>query len=236
LISDRRNASLEGWLFIATFVFSIPAFFIFYAPVFDKPAYVTGAGADQNTLVGLGAVFEVLLIVANVGTAVVLFPILKRFSEMGAIAYVSARLVEAMFIAIGVISMLAIVFLREDTPGISDSAIGQLLLSIYDRAFLVGPGFFAGVANGIILGYMMYRTQLVPRGMSMLGLIGGPLIALSGIAVMLGIIERGGAAQGIATIPEFLWELSFGIYLVVKGYRSTPYTPDSGTSAAATAV
>ncbi|MGZ8482008.1 MAG: DUF4386 domain-containing protein [Candidatus Limnocylindria bacterium] len=233
--SDRRTASLFGWLFIATFVLSIPAFFIFYAPVLDTPEYITGAGADENTIVGLGAVCEVLLIIANVGTAVVIFPILKRFSQTGAIAYVSARLVEAMFIAMGLVSILAILFLREDTPGISDSALGQVLLAIHDRTFLVGPGFFAGVANGIILGYLMYRTGLVPRGMTILGLIGGPLVALTGIAIMLGLTERGGTVQGIATIPEFLWELSLGIYCVVKGFRPTPITPSSGAPTTATA-
>jgi Domain of unknown function (DUF4386) len=233
LNSDRRTASLFGWLFIATFVLSIPAFFIFYEPVLETPNYITGAGADKNTIVGLGAVSEVFLIIANVGTAVVIFPILKRFSETGAIAYVSARLVEGMFIAVGLISILAILFLREETPGISDSALGQVLLALHDRSFLVGPGFFAGVANGIILGYLMFRTGLVPRGMAMLGLIGGPLIVLSGTAIMLGLTEPGSAPQVIATIPEFLWELSLGIYCVVKGFRPTAITPQSGTPATA---
>lgn len=233
--SDRRTATLFGWLFIATFVLSIPAFFIFYAPVLDTPEYITGAGADENTIVGLGAVSEVLLIIANVGTAVVIFPILKRFSETGAIAYVSARLVEAIFIAMGLVAILAILFLREETPGISDSALGQVLLAFHDRTFLVGPGFFAGVANGIILGYLMYRTGLVPRGMTILGLVGGPLLALTAIAIMLGLTERGSAVQGIATIPEFFWELSLGIYCVVKGFRPTPITPESGSPTTATA-
>jgi hypothetical protein len=223
--ADRQTASLFGWLFIATFVLSIPAYFIFYSPVRDTPEYITGAGADQNMLVGLGAASEVLLIIANVGTAVVIFPVLKRFSEMGAVAYLSARLVEAMFIAIGIVSILTILFLRDATPAITDSALGQVLNAVYDRSFLVGPGFFAGVANGIILGYLMYRTGLVPRGMTMLGLIGGPLIVLSGITIMLGLTERGGSLQGIATIPEFFWELSLGIYCVVKGFRSTAITP-----------
>ncbi|HTG46439.1 MAG TPA: DUF4386 domain-containing protein [Actinomycetota bacterium] len=218
---DRKTASLFGWLFIATFVLSIPAFFIFYGPVRDHPAYVTGAGADQHTIVGLGVVCEVLLIIANVGTAVVIFPILKRFSETGPIAYVSARLVEAMFIAIGIISILTILFLRDATPRITDPALGQLLNATYDRAFLVGPGFFAGVANGIILGTLMYRTGLVPRGMTWLGLIGGPLVVLSGIAIMLGLTERGGSLQGLATIPEFFWELSLGVYCVAKGFRAS---------------
>ena len=225
----RRTASIFGWLFIATFVLSIPAYFIFYAPVLDEPNYITGAGADESTIVGLGAVSEVFLIVANVGTAVVLYPIIKRQSETGAIGYVSARIVEGIFIAIGLVSILAILFLREDDPAIGDAALGQVLLAIHDRAFLVGPGFFAGLANGVILGYLMYKSGLVPRGMTMLGLIGGPLVMLSGIAIMLGLIERGDALQAIATIPEFFWELSLGIYCVVKGFRlSSPILMNEG--------
>ncbi len=228
--STRRTASLFGWLFIATFVFSIPAFFIFYAPVLDEPNYITGAGADESFIVGLGAVSEVLLIVANVGTATVLYRIIKRQSETGAISYVSARLVEAIFIAIGIISILTFLFLREDSPRIGDANLGQVLLAIYDRAFLVGPGFFAGLANGVILGYLMYKSGLVPRGMTYLGLIGGPLVMLSGIAIMLGLFERGDALQGIATIPEFFWELSLGIYCVVKGFRpSSPILTEQGS-------
>jgi len=220
-------------LFIATFVLSIPAFFIFYKPVMDKPAYITGAGADESFIVGLGAVSEVLLIVANVGTATVLYRIIKRQSLTGAISYVSARLVEAIFIAIGVIAILTFLFLREESPAIGDAAIGQVLLGVYDRAFLVGPGFFAGLANGVILGYLMYMSGLVPRGMTYLGLIGGPLIMLSGIAIMLGLFERGDALQGIATIPEFFWELSLGIYCVVKGFKPSPITTGIETSTAA---
>ena len=135
----------------------------------------------------------------------------------------------------GLVSILAILFLRDETPGISDSALGQLLLALHGRAFLVGPGFFAGVANGIILGYLMYRTGLVPRGMTMLGLIGGPLIVLSGIAIMLGITESGSPVQVIATIPEFFWELSLGIYCVAKGFRPTSITPQSGSPTTARA-
>jgi len=220
--TERNTASLFGWLFIATFVLSIPAYFIFYAPIQDEPGYITGAGADESLIVGLGAVSEVLLIVANVGTATVLYRIIKRQSETGAISYVSARIVEGIFIGIGVIAILTFLFLREESPAIGDAALGQLLLGVYDRAFLVGPGFFAGLANGVILGYLMLKSGLVPRGMTYLGLIGGPLIMLSGAAIMLGLIERGDTLQGIATIPEFFWELSLGIYCVVKGFRPSP--------------
>jgi len=121
---------------------------------------------------------------------------------------------------------------QEGTAG-TDAALGEAFVAIYDRAFLIGPGFFAGVANGMILGYLMYRSGLVPRGMAMLGLIGGPLVAASGIAVMFDVTERGSALQGVATIPEFLWELSFGIYLIVKGFKPSPILAGAATGPAA---
>ena len=126
---------------------------------------------------------EIALIIANVGTAVVFFPILKRQSEVGAIGYVGARLVECMFIAIGIIAMLTFLFMMQEGTGTKD--LGETFVAIYDRAFLVGPGFFAGFGNGLLLGWLMYRSELVPRGMAMLGLIGGPLVMASGIAIML---------------------------------------------------
>jgi Domain of unknown function (DUF4386) len=183
---------------------------------------ITGAGTDPTASVALGAVLELILIIANVGTAVVPYVVFRRYSEGLALGYVAARLVEAMFIGIGIISLLTFLFMRQQGTAGTNAVLGQAFVAIYDRAFLVGPGFCAGVANGMILGYLMYRSGLVPRGMAMLGLIGGPLVAVSGIAVMFDVIERGSPVQGIATIPEALWELSFGIYLIVKGFRPSP--------------
>jgi hypothetical protein len=99
---------------------------------------------------------------------------------------------------------------------------GEVFVAFYYRAFLLGPGFMAGLANGVILGFLMYRTGLVPRGMAMLGLIGGPLVMITGVAVMFDVIERGGAVQAVATIPEFFWELSLSLYCIVKGFRPSP--------------
>ena len=220
--SLRRTATLAGWLWIITFVASIPAYFIFYAPVRDEPNLITGAGADPTTSVALGAVLELILIVANIGTAVVFFPIIKWQNETGALGYVTARVMESVFIAIGVISLLTFLFMRQEGTG--TDALGDAFVAIYDRAFLIGPGFFAGLGNGLLLGYLMYRSGLVPRGMAMLGLIGGPLIIASGIAIMFDVTERGSTLQGLATIPEFFWELSLGIYLVVKGFKPSPVT------------
>jgi hypothetical protein len=223
--SNRRTALVTGALFLVTFVTAIPAAFIYYALVLDDASYVVGGGADAG--VALGALLEVLLIIANVGTAVALFPILKWQNEGLALGYVTARLVECTFIAIGIVSLLAVVTLRQDFAGAAggDSGsfvtAGRSLVAIHDWTFLLGPGFIVGVGNGLILGYLMYRSGLVPRGMAMLGLIGGPLVCASGIGVLFGLFEPGSAPQVLATAPEFVWELSLGIYLMVKGFRAS---------------
>src|SRR5918992_973246 len=218
-MDTRRIATVTGWLWIVTFVTSIPARFILYAPILDEPSYVTGAGDEARALLALGAVFELFLIIASVGTAVVPYSIHKRYSEVGAVGYVTARVMENVFIAIGIVSLLAIVTLRQDAPSGATPALGQGIEAIYEWTFRMGPGFFVGVGNGLILGYMMFKSGLVPRGMAMLGLIGGPLLCLAGILVIFDVIEGSGAVQGLMTIPEAVWELSLGIYLVAWGFR-----------------
>ena len=188
-MDTRRIATVTGWLWIVTFVTSIPARFIFYAPVRDEPNYVTGAGDAAWALVATGAVLELFLIISNVGTAVVPYSIHKRVNEAGAVGYVTARVMECVFIAIGIVAMLAILTVRQDAPSGTDAALGQGLEAVYEWAFRIGPGFFVGVGNGLILGYLMYTSALVPRGMAMLGLIGGPLLCLAGILVIYDVIE-----------------------------------------------
>jgi hypothetical protein len=232
----RRTAFVVGLLFITTFVVSIPAALVLYTPVLDHTDYIVGAGADSR--VALGAFLEMTLIVANIGTAVVLFPVLRRQNEALSLGYVTARVMESVFIAVGLLSLLAIVTLRQDLAGTAgaDAAsldtVGRSLVAVHDWTFLLGPGWVVGIGNGLLLGYLMYRSGLVPRRMAMLGLIGGPLIIISGTAVLFDVIESGSSAQVIATIPEFFWELSLGVYLMVKGFKPSPIT--DGLSAAAT--
>ena len=245
MTSPRKTALVAGVLFIITFVTAI-AGWVLYGPVLNHANYITGAGADTRVL--LGALLEMLLIVANIGTAVTLFPILKRQSESLALGYVTARLVECGFIAVGILSLLAVVTLRQDVGATAGTAslvtVGRSLVAVHDWTFLLGPGFVVGIGNGLLLGYLMYRSGLVPRGMAMLGLVGGPLVCASGIAVLLGLVERGSAVQGIATIPEIAWEASLGIYLTFKGFRRSPITAgdtrtivgDDGSRALAPAV
>jgi Domain of unknown function (DUF4386) len=231
-VNPQTLARLTGVLFLITYVTSIPAFFVFYAPVLKDPGYITGAGPDTSVLIG--AFLELLLIIANIGTAVVLFPILKRQNEILAFGFVTARVIESAFITVGILSLLAVVTLRQEAAG-ADAAsltlVGQALVAIHDWTFLLGPGFVVGVGNGLILGYMMYRSGLVPRPLAVLGLIAGPLLCAAGIAVLFGIVKQGGAEQSIASIPEFLWELSLGIYLTVKGFRSSAAVSGSARTA-----
>ena len=184
--------------------------------------YIAGGGHD--TRIYLAALLELLLMVVNIGTAVVPLLTLRRENDSLALGYVTARIMESMFIAIGILAVLAVVTLRNDAGADAASLGGyaESLAAIKDWTFLLGPGFVVGIGNGLILGYLMYRSSLVPRRMAMLGLIGGPLIILSGIGVLLDLFEAGGPVQAIATIPEFFWELSLGIYLTVKGFRTQP--------------
>ena len=185
----------------------------------DDPRYIVGAGAD--TSVQWGAFLELLLIIANIGTAVVLYPIVRRQNEILALGYVTARIVECVFIAIGILSLLTVVTLRQEAAGADTGslvAVGESLVALHEWTRQLGPGFVVGVGNGLILGYLMYRSRLVPRPMAVLGLIGGPLIIVTGAAVLLGVLEEGGVWQ-VAVIPEFFWELSLGIWPIVRGFN-----------------
>ena len=211
-----------GVLYLATFVFSI-AGVLLYNPVLHPAKFMAGAGDD--TRVRLGAVCEVFLIIANIGTALVVYPIFRRRFEVLSLGYVTARLMECTFIAIGIVSYLAVVSLHQKTGGVAAGSLvndARALVAVRNWTFVLGPGFVVGVGNGLILGYMMYRSGLMPRGLAILGLIAGPLICLTGLGVVLDAIPRGGSVQAIATIPEFVWELSLGIYPLVKGFRPSP--------------
>jgi Domain of unknown function (DUF4386) len=174
-----------GVLYLITFVTSIPALLL-YQPVLDDPVgYIAGAGHDKRIF--LGALLELLLIVANIGTAVVIFPIVRRLNEELALGYATARLFECTFILAGVLAVLGIVTFRQETAGASEGTVAYTLAAIKDWTFLLGPGWVVGRGNGLILGYLMYRSGLVPRPMTWLGLVGGPLVIASGTAVMFGV-------------------------------------------------
>ena len=215
MAEDQRNARIFGVLFIITFLTSIPALALFQ-PVLDDPAaYIAGDGKDSQ--IYLGAFLELLLIIANVGTAVVLYPIVRRQNELLAISYVAARVIECVFIAGGIIFVLGVVSLRKDSPDAADLAVS--LAALKDWTFLFGPGFIVPFGNGLILGYLMYTSGLVPRRMAWLGLIGGPLLLFSSIGTLFDWWDAGSTVPALLVIPEFLWELSLGLYAAVWGFR-----------------
>ena len=209
-----------GVLFLITYITSIPAFFILYAPVRLDPNYIVGAGAD--TSVTFGAFLELLLIIANIASAVVPFAILRRQNEILARGFITARIVESVFIAVGLLSLLTLVTLRQEAAGADPGSlvlVGQSLAALHAWTFLLGPGIVVGIGNGLILGYLMYTSRLIPRYLAVLGLIAGPVLIAAGVAVMFGVIEAQGVVQTIGSIPEFIWELALGIWLTERGFN-----------------
>jgi len=211
---DQRHGRIFGVLFILTFVTSIGALALFQ-PVLDDPVgYVSGGGKDNQ--IYLAALLEFFLIVTGVGTAVVLYPTARRQNEALAMGYVASRIMESVFIAMGIIFALGVVSLRHDLSSAHDAAF--TLAALKDWTFLFGPGFFP-LGNGLLLGYLMYRSGLVPRRMTWLGMIGAPLLFLANVGALFDWWDAGSTVPALATIPEFIWELFLGLYCTIRGFR-----------------
>jgi hypothetical protein len=214
MLDDQRAARWFGVLFIMTFITSIAALALFQSILDDPAGYISGDGKDNQ--IYLGAFLEFLLVLANVATAVVLYPIAKRQNEYLAIGYVGARIIESVFIAAGVIFMLGVVSLRMDSPDTGDLAVS--LAALKDWTFLLGPGMVVPFGNGLILGYLMYRSRLVPRPWPWLGLIGGPLLLIGNVGVLFDLWDQTGLVN-VLVVPEFIWEAFLGIYCAIWGFR-----------------
>ena len=214
MADDQRHGRIFGLLFIATFVTSIAALALFQSVLDDPAAYIAGGGKDNQLY--LGALLEFLLVIANVGTAVVLYPIARRQNEALAIGYVAARIIESVFIAAGIIFVLGAVSLRQDSPDAADLAVS--LAQLKDWTFLLGPGMVVPFGNGLILGYLMYKSGLVPRRMAWLGMIGGPLLLFGNFGVLFDWWDQTGLVS-LLVIPEFIWEAFLGIYCAIWGFR-----------------
>jgi hypothetical protein len=215
--ADQKRARWFGVLYLLTFITSIPALAL-YEPALRRPV-AFAAGSGNVNYVYWGAFLELFLILTGIGTAVVIVPIMRRQFEDLAIGYVTARIVECTFILVGILAMLALATLHQDAAGAAEGTVAYTLAAIKDWTFILGPGWMVGWGNGLILGYMMYRTGLVPRAWTWLGLVGGPLIIFSGTVAMFRGGHPSGSLQGICTIPEFIWELFLGIYCTIWGFR-----------------
>jgi len=225
-VDVRRTGRIFGWFFIGTFITSIPARILFVHGVgagWTDMRFVPGAGS--NTSLKLGAIFEFGLIVTNIATAVVIYPLVRRWSETVSLGYVTARIMESVFIAIGLMSIISVVNVNDALVGatgaraIALGAQGNSLVHTYEWCFLFGPGLVVGFGNGLMLGYLMYRSALVPPRMAILGLIGGPLLILSFVLILFGVYKNGSGPASLLALPEIAWELSLGIYAAWKGFR-----------------
>jgi len=235
MTSSRKTALAVGVLFILTLVTSIGAVLV-YGPILSDPDYINGSGTDTNVFVG--ALLDLFLIITNIGCAVVLYPILKRQNQALSLGYIAERIIEGVFILVGILSLLTIVSLRQQTPGTDATlhTIGASLLATRNWTFLLGPSFADGVGTGLILGWLMYRSGLVGRRMALFGLVGGPLLMAVAVAVMFGVIPAGSPAQGLLTLPEIIWEAFLGLYLTFKGFKQSPILATEARGLAAVAA
>ena len=220
MTSLRKSALGAGVLYLITFI--AVATLTLYGPVLKDPAYILSSGG--GTGVRFGALIEVIVALAGIGTAVVLFPVVKRQNEWFALGFVTTRLLEGATIFVGVSSLLSLVTLRQNLGAAAgaDSAslltTGASLVASYNATFLLGQTLMPGM-NALLLGYLMYRSGLVPRVIPVLGLIGGPLMVSSALGQVLGINEQVSAWSLIALLPIFAWELSLGLYMAIKGFK-----------------
>jgi hypothetical protein len=227
----RKSAIATGVLFLVTHITSIGAF-VLYGPLLDHAGYITGSGSDTQVI--LGTLFEIILAMANIGTAVALFPVVKKWNEGIALGYAALRTLEGCIIAVGVLPLLAVVTLRHlvGTDG-SDPAtfttIGNALIAFHNWTLLLGPGLVCGV-NTVLMAYLMYKSRLVPRFIPILGLVGGPLIFVMNVAKLFGFSEQLPAWAGITVVPIFAWEITLAFWLITKGFRSSATTPEPATA------
>jgi hypothetical protein len=220
MTSFRKTALAGGILYLLTFLGSIPAA-ILVGPVLDNPNYITSAGADQQ--VALGAVLELINVLSCFGCAVALFSVVRREHEGLAVGYLATRLFEAAVITIGVISLLAVVTLRQEGAASGDAEslvpVGGALVAVRNWAMTIGPNMAA--FNALMLGTALYRARLVPRAIPALGIIGAPILITYVVGTILGLTGPGSILQGIAVLPFFTWELVLGLWLTFKGFNES---------------
>jgi len=231
----RKTALAAGVLYLLTFV-SIPTLSL-YDQVRHNPKYILGPGPDTAVL--FGGILEIIVALAGIGTAVTLYPVLKRQNEAAALGLVGSRVLEAAGILAGVACLLAIVSLRQSGAGTGALVTGQMLAMLYDRIFLLSQSLMP-VVNDLLLGFLLYQSRLVPRALPLLALIGAPLLVVGDIGTLFNFWGQVSSVSALLTLPVALFEFSLGVYLTVKGFKPSPITsaietaePDERISGAA---
>lgn len=219
--SHRITAIVAGVCYLITHVTSVGAV-VLYGPLLNNANYILGSGPTTQVL--LGAFFEIILAFGNIGTAVALYPVVKRYNEGVALGYVGLRTLESGIIVVGIMPLLVIVTLQQHLTGTAgtDTAtlltLGHALVAFHNWTFLFGPSFTSGT-NTVFMAYLMYRSRLVPRFIPVLGLVGGPLVFASATAVLFGLFGQYSTLAALTAVPEFAWELSLAIRLIGWGFK-----------------
>ena len=213
MTSTRKTSLAAGVLYLVTFV-SIPTLFL-YTQV-RGANYIVGSGPDSRVYIGV--VLELIVALAGIGTAVALYPVVKRENVGVSLGFVGTRTLEAAMIFIGAFSLLAVVALRKSGVGAAELPTAHGLISLHDWTFVLGQGLMPAV-NAVLLGYVLYRSRLVPRILPVIGFIGVPLLLASATLTMVGTISYSSGLRGLLTLPIAFWELALGVYLTFKGFR-----------------
>jgi hypothetical protein len=216
----RKIALAAGVLYLITFAASIPQLKLFSKIVDDPEGVVTSHGS--NGALYLGSWLEIITALAGIGTAVALYPVTRRVSKSAAIGFITSRLVEACMIMVGVVSLLTVVAMRDGgATGAHAAALrvtGHALVEMRQWTFLVGPGIMPGI-NALFLGYVMYKSGLVPRIIPTVGLIGAPLILASASGTIFGLWGQTSSTGAALAFPIAAWEFSVGVWMTFKGFK-----------------
>jgi hypothetical protein len=217
MTSLRKTSLVAGGFYLLTFV-SIPTLAL-YSSV-RGANYIVGPGPDTPVI--LGAFLEMIVALAGIGTAVALYPVIKRQGQARALGFVSSRILEAATIYAGIVSLMSIMTLRQAGAGAGDLAISHALAAQYSWTFFFGQSFFAAV-NAVLLGSLLYQSRLVPRALPLLGFIGAVLLLASWTATLSGLFGPGQVSPvaALAALPIALWEFSLGVWLVLKGFNQS---------------
>ena len=223
--STRKTALVAGIFYLITFI-SIPTLFL-YGPVKDHQDWILSSGG--HTAVFVGGFLEVIVALAGIGTAVTLYPVLKRQNEGAALGFVTARVIEGSMIFAGVVSLLSLVTMRQHLSGAAGANTAALVttgashVAVYNWTFLLGQSLMPAI-NALLLGTLLYRSRLVPRALPILGLIGAPLLLTADIATLFGAIGQYSKVAALAALPIAIWEFSLGLWLTFKGFNPSPIT------------
>lgn len=211
----RKHSLAAGILYLITFV-SIPTLSLYGE--MHKTDYILGTSSDTGVVVG--GLLEIVVALAGIGTAVALYPVLRKHSEVFSLGVVATRVLEAGTMFLGVAFLLTNVTLKQNGGGQDALVTSHALVALYDRIFLLGQGFIPGI-NDLLLGLVLYKSRLVPRPLAVIGIAGALPLFAGYLATMLGFIDRISPLAGLSALPVAGFEFSLGMYLLVKGFKSS---------------